>query len=94
MSKQIEGRDEIFALLRENGVEAVDAYYDGQGDSGQIDSITAIGRDKQIIDLGGIQTSIQITSRVWDPKTAAGKRFLVLTPKHLWKRSTIFLWGA
>ena len=66
MGKQIEGRDEIFALLRENGVESVDACYDGQGDSGQIDSIRAIGRDKQIVDLGRIQTSIQITSKVWD----------------------------
>lgn len=83
MSKQIEGRDEIFALLRENGVVVVDAYYDGQGDSGQIESITALGRDKQVVDLGRIQTSIQITSKVWDSENRNWKKIPSANTKTL-----------
>ena len=94
MSKQIEGRDEIFALLRKNGVETVDAYYDGQGDSGQIESITAIGRDKQIVDLGGIQTSIQKTSRVWDSKNRSWKEIPSADTKTLMEALDDIFYGA
>lgn len=94
MNKQIKCRDEIFALLRENGVEAVDAYYDGQGDNGQIESITAIGRDKQIVDLGGIQTSIQKTSRVWDSENRSWKEIPSADTKTLMEALDDIFYGA
>lgn len=94
MDKQIKYRDEIFALLRENGVEAVDAYYDGQGDNGQIESITAICRDKQAVDLGGIQTSIQKTSRVWDSENGNWKEIPGADTKTLIEALDDIFYGA
>jgi len=94
MSEQIKGRDEIFALLRENGVASVTAAYDGQGDSGQIDSITAFDSDNYVLNLGKIQTSIQKSTQVWDSENRGWKEIPSAGTKTLIEALDDIFYGA
>lgn len=67
----------IFAKLSRLKIASVDITYDGCGDGGCIETLTAFGADKRELTLPDKPVAIQLVSSTWDTKTTSYNKGLV-----------------